>query len=296
MDNKVIARIKGGLGNQLFCYAAARRLALVNDAELVIDSVTGFVRDRQYRRKYALDHFHIPARTATPAERLEPFERYRRGLAKFIAGKRPFHERRYIEENGNAFDCRLLDLRIRGTVYLDGLWQSERYFNDVEDVIRKDLAFVTPTDPENRRVARLIERSSEPVSIHIRWLSEPGRHASTICGLEYYRKAIEHIQQKVGAPKFFVFSDYPEHLDSLISGLESFEVVRVNSGRQDMAYADMWLMTLCRHHIFKDSTFGWWGAWLGEKESSIVSSPGLIEGKMGAWGFHALIPNRWSVL
>src|SRR6267154_4898422 len=79
---KVIARMRGGLGNQLFCYAAARRLALVNDAELVIDDVTGFARDRQYRRRYALDRFRIAARKATPAERLEPFERYRRGLMK----------------------------------------------------------------------------------------------------------------------------------------------------------------------------------------------------------------------
>ena len=86
--SKLIARIKGGLGNQLFCYAAARRLALVNNAELVIDDVTGFVRDRQYRRQYALDRFQIPARKATPAERMEPFERYRRGVAKFVARRR----------------------------------------------------------------------------------------------------------------------------------------------------------------------------------------------------------------
>lgn len=88
--SKLIARIKGGLGNQLFCYAEARRLALVNNAELVIDDVTGFVRDRQYRRQYALARFHIPARKATPAERMEPFERYRRGLAKFVAGAGDF--------------------------------------------------------------------------------------------------------------------------------------------------------------------------------------------------------------
>ena len=78
--NKIIARIKGGLGNQLFCYAAARRLALANNVELVIDDVTGFARDRQYGRQYALDHLHIPVRKATPAERLELFQRYRRGL------------------------------------------------------------------------------------------------------------------------------------------------------------------------------------------------------------------------
>ena len=64
---KVIVRVRGGLGNQLFCYAAARRLALINNAELVIDDVTGFVRDKKYKRKYMLDHFNISVRKATPS-------------------------------------------------------------------------------------------------------------------------------------------------------------------------------------------------------------------------------------
>jgi len=122
-DVKIIARIKGGLGNQLFCYAAARRLALVSNAELVIDDVTGFIRDRQYRRKYALDTFPISARRATPRERKDPIGRYRRGIAKFIAKQHPFHERNYIEQEGTDFDQRLLEFRPKGTVYIDGLWQ-----------------------------------------------------------------------------------------------------------------------------------------------------------------------------
>src|SRR3979490_2538771 len=127
----LVARVLGGLGNQLFCYAAARRLALVNDAELVIDDVTGFARDRQYRRQYALDHFTIPVRKATPQERLEPFERYRRGMMKWLSRRQPFAERSYVEQEGVDFDERLLALKIKGTLYLEGLWQGESYFKDV---------------------------------------------------------------------------------------------------------------------------------------------------------------------
>lgn len=72
MPRKVVVRLKGGLGNQLFCYAAARRLAWVNDAELVLDAVTGFKYDRQHQRTYALGIFRIPARLATPSEQMEP--------------------------------------------------------------------------------------------------------------------------------------------------------------------------------------------------------------------------------
>ena len=173
MAKKVIARIRGGLGNQLFCYAAARRLALVNGAELVIDNVTGFSRDRDYRRQYALTHFAIPARLATPAERLEPFERYRRGLAKWRSRSRPFTKRRYLVQKGRDFDQRMLNLRIEGNVYLDGLWQGEGYFKDVAKVIRGDLRIIPPQDAESCRIADEIQ-SALSVAVHLRWFDDPG--------------------------------------------------------------------------------------------------------------------------
>lgn len=145
---KIVTRIMGGIGNQLFCYAAARRLALVNHAELVIDDVTGFSRDRVYRRRYMLDHFNISARKATNYERMEPFERYRRGLAKYISKKLPFFEREYIEQERIEFDPRFLEYRTYNNIYIDGLWQSENYFKDVEDIIRDDLKIIPPTDLE----------------------------------------------------------------------------------------------------------------------------------------------------
>ena len=267
---KIIVRIKGGLGNQLFCYAAAKRLAIVNYAELVIDDVTGFLRDRKYKRAYALDHFNITARKATPRERLEPFERYRRGLAKLIAKRKPFYERRYIEENGTSFDSRLLDLRINGTVYLDGLWQSETYFKDVEDTIRENLTFVTPTNPANTELAKLITKLENPVSIHIRWFSAPKKHSIVIPQFQFYRKAIEYVKGKVKNPHFIVFSDYIEHLAILTDSLDNYRLISVNNTIEGMAYADMWLMSLCRHHIVANSSFSWWGAWLTMGKERIV--------------------------
>lgn len=83
--SQVVVRIMGGLGNQLFCYSAARRLAVANGAELVLDDVSGFTRDRRYRRRFMLQQFGIPCRHATAAERLEPLARYRRGLARWLS-------------------------------------------------------------------------------------------------------------------------------------------------------------------------------------------------------------------
>jgi len=108
---KIISRIFGGLGNQLFCYAAARRLALVNNAELVIDNVSGFMHDTDYQRQYQLDHFSIPCRKATSVELLEPFPRIRRYLKRRLNQRRPFAQRSYLVQEGIDFDPRLLAKR-----------------------------------------------------------------------------------------------------------------------------------------------------------------------------------------
>ena len=149
MSVTVIPRILGGLGNQLFVYAAARRLALVNNAELAIDDVSGFRYDTQYNRHYQLDHFTIPCRKATSAECLEPFSRIRRKLLRRWNRRIPFEQRSYLVQEGYEFDSRLLDLRPTKKLHLEGNWLSENYFKDVEPQIRKDLQIYPPTDTTN---------------------------------------------------------------------------------------------------------------------------------------------------
>jgi hypothetical protein len=291
---KLITRIMGGLGNQLFCYAAARRLALVNDAELVIDDVTGFLRDQHYRRRYCLDNFHIPSRKATPAERLEPFERYRRGLMKWWSRKKSFAERRYVEQEGHDFDHRVLTLKVNGTVYLDGVWPSEGYFKDTERTIRDDLRIIPPNDPVNQSVAEDI-RNNNSVALHVRWFDGPGTGHSQHVSDDYYHRAIAMIDRKVQSPRYFLFSDEPDAARAKL-GLPEDRVTLVshNSGDEN-AYADLWLMTQCRHFITANSTFSWWGAWLGQGTDKIVITPKheIRDGKLLAWGASVQIPSGW---
>ena len=202
-EKKIIARIRGGLGNQLFCYAAARRLAMFYDAKLVLDDTTGFVRDRLYNRKYMLNHFRIPVRTATPAERLEPFERFRRAALKWTARAQRYERRRYLEEESGEFDERLLKLRIHGTLYLDGLWQSEEYFKDIEPTIREDLSIIAPVDAASQQTAAAI-RGCEAVALHVRWFDAPTSSATRNTGAGYYERAISLIERKVASPRYFV--------------------------------------------------------------------------------------------
>lgn len=258
--------------------------------ELVIDDATGFARDRQFSRRYALDHFHIPCRKATPAERLEPFERYRRGFMKWSSRRRPFEKRKYVEQEGIDFDKRLLALKVNGVIYLDGLWQSEQYFKDVQEVIREELRIVPPTDELNQRIAEEI-CNSNAVALHVRWFNAPGSMVSHNLSVDYYHRAIALMEENIDSPRYFLFSDAPDAARVLLSLPES-KVVFVSHNQGD-AYVDLWPMSQCKHFITANSTFSWWGAWLGNEQNKTVLTPDLQLGGITAWGFDGLIPGEW---
>jgi hypothetical protein len=293
---RIISRIFGGLGNQLFSYAAARRLALVNNAELVIDNISGFRYDTQYKRHYQLDHFGIPCRKATPPERLEPFSRIRRNLLRRWNRHLPFDQLRYLVQKGIDFDPRLLDLRPTKHLYLEGYWQSEAYFKDVEPQIRQDLRIIPPTDTANLACAEDI-RQRHSVAVHVRFFDEPASAKSTkgsnVPG-NYYQQAIQTMEAQVIGAHYFLFSDRPEAARSRLP-LPDDRITPVHHNQGDEnAYADLWLMTQCQHFIIANSTFSWWAAWLADNPVKVIIAPGF-EKRDGAssWGFNGLLPEGW---
>jgi len=290
---KVISRIIGGLGNQLFAYAAARRLALFNNAELVLDDVSGFVYDHQYQRHYQLDHFHIPCRKATLAERLEPFPKVRRYLNRRWNQRLPFEQRRYIVQDGIDFDPRLLAYKPNGTnMYMEGYWQSEGYFKDVEETIRDDLRIRPPTDSMNLTMANYI-RQGIAVAIHVRFFDDLDNNQYNNVAGDYYQRAIAEMEQRVPDAHYFLFSDRPQAARARIP-LPDDRLTLVSHNQGDaMAYADLWLMSQCRHFIIANSTFSWWSAWLSANEEKVIIAPGFERGTANGWGFSGLLPDHW---
>jgi len=292
----VIARIQGGLGNQLFSYAAARRLALNNRVELVLDDASGFRRDFCYGRHYQLDHFNIRCRKATFFERLEPFSRARRKLLLALNKRRHFKTRSYIKQECIDYDSRILDVSVKGVVYLEGYWQSERYFKDVEDIIRDDLSIIPPRDSLNRSVAKRI-RSGTSIGVHVRFFDSDQYQGVNNLPSDYYDRAVSKIEADFPDAHYFIFSDQPEAArDCIPLSDDKVTLVSHNVG-DDNAYADLWLMTLCDHFIIANSTFSWWGAWLGDGPGKIVIAPGYeVREGVAWWGFDGLIPENWIKL
>jgi hypothetical protein len=291
--SKIVVRVLGGLGNQLFCYAAARRLALVNHAELVIDDVSGFAYDSEYRRNYQLDHFHISCRKATAGERLEPLQRARRYLKRRWNQHVPFAQRTYLVQEGIDFDPRLLFVKPRGTVYLEGYWQSEGYFEDVASKLRQELQITPPLDAANHAIAAQI-RGCTAVVVHVRFFDQPQIAGINNAPSDYYTRAIETMERLVPAAHYFIFSDQPESARARIPLPDARVTLVTHNQGDEHAYADLWLMTQCQHFIIANSTFSWWGAWLAEHMDKRVIAPGfeMRQGKMW-WGFKGLLPSAW---
>jgi hypothetical protein len=302
MAKKLIAIIKGGLGNQLFSYAAARRLAFNNSAELIIDEISGFEKDHLYKRRYSLDHFKIHARKASYWERGEPFGGVRRALNKRLGAYIPLERQRYIIQTGVQFDARILNLNLQqGTTYFEGFGQSEEYFSDIERLIRKEFVISTPLDEVNQSVASLIDTTTS-VALHVRWFDAPEFGSKNNVALNYYLSAVGCITKSTPDLDFFVFSDQIEFTRKILMphfGKMRFHFVDHNQSSQ-MAYADLWLMSKCKHFIIANSTFSWWAAWLGEKKGvSMVFAPGIFinpHTSVTAWGFDGLIPDRWITI
>ncbi|MEQ8407153.1 MAG: alpha-1,2-fucosyltransferase [Gammaproteobacteria bacterium] len=291
--SKIVLRVFGGIGNQLFSYAAARRLALLNNVELVLDHVSGFEFDIEYKRQFQLNRFHIPCRKARAFERLEPFSRGRRFIKRKLNQKIPFEKRAYLIQEGVDFDPRLLNFKPKGTVHLEGYWQSEDYFKDQAEVIRQDLQIIPPVDAENLAMADQI-RNTQSVAVHLRFFDDPQGNSTNNASREYYARAIESMERLAPASHYYIFSDKPDAARASLS-LPEERVTLVSHNRGDEnAYADLWLMTLCNHFIIANSTFSWWGAWLSDSVGKIVIAPGF-ECREGIawWGFKGLIPDAW---
>ena len=269
----VIVKLMGGLGNQLFQYAFGRRLSILHETPLKLDA-GAFVSS--HSRVYALRLFCIQEAFATPLEiaRVKKRSGDLMGIRFRMAQKvMPYYRRSVLRESQlGPYDPNVL--RAPSDVYLDGYWQSEKYFADIEDVIRREFVIKREPDMWNRDMAERIA-STESVSIHVRrgdYVSDA--ETSRIhgaCDLDYYCRCVRILAKRVVDPHFFVFSDDPQWVvQNLLLGYPTTFVTHNDAAR---GYEDLRLMSLCKHNIIANSSFSWWGAWLNPNLRKIVLAP-----------------------
>ena len=269
----VIVRLIGGLGNQLFQYAAGRALSHRHGVSLKLDA-SAF---EQYPlRRYSLAPFNIAADFATPEEVAHLTGAGRTGFRKRVSQlvyprllprfRTVYKERHFHYDSG--FEA------VGKRVYLIGFWQSERYFIEVADLLRKELTFQHPPDPPNRLLCEQID-AVDAISVHVRrgdYVSNPSTSAfHGSCSPAYYRAAVRHLAQGLSTPHVFAFSDDLAWVRANLSLDLPVTYVMHNGEAKD--YEDLRLMGRCKHHVIANSTFSWWGAWLSDAPGKVVVAP-----------------------
>jgi hypothetical protein len=273
----IIVNLIGGLGNQMFQYACGWALGRGSGltVKVATDMFDGYPRHNGPELGRV---FSTSAAVASSRDmqnllgrwRARPNVRRWLGLdaLKLLRG------RHFIVEQEFRYNRELQDLVGRG-LYLQGYWQSERYFGKHADALRKEFAFRNTPTGRNAELARHI-RQDVSVSLHVR----RGDYANCpktlafhgLCEPDYYVRAIELMRRHVPQSRLFAFSDDPQWVARTLKPSHP-EMVIVNHSPGNQSHNDMLLMSMCHHHIIANSSFSWWGAWLNPDPNKIVIAP-----------------------
>ena len=263
MADRIISRLFGGAGNQLFQYAAGRALADELGCELVLDSryVAGSAD-----RGDCFTHF-ANARFSRDAD-LPPSKSD--GALRYALWRKLGRDPKFHRESGLGFDPGFFDLP--ANTYLHGYWQSEKYFEQIARQLRDDLCFTTELNPANADMATRIASADTPVSFHVRRGDYVSSGSYAACSPAYYRAAADLLTQKLGRDlTCFVISNDPAWArENLDLGQES---IFVDLNDETTGHFDLHLMSLCAHNVIANSTFSWWGAWLNGYPDKQVVAP-----------------------
>lgn len=270
----IITKLQGGLGNQMFQYAIGRKMAILNRTKLQLDVY--FLNDKTARehftiRNLELDSFDIKIELADE-KAVTRF--YRNNL--FDRFRRKFGDIKIINENGHFYNPGLFD--VKENVYLNGYWQSEKYFADIREILLSEFTLKSglleqvSTNPKLVEIKQQIQ-NTQSVSIHFRrgdYVSDSVTNQfHGTASLDYYEKAIAFINDRVPNPHFFLFTDDPEWVinQDIVKKIPCTLAVTSNM------HLDMHFMSQCKHNIIANSSFSWWGAWLNQNNEKTVVAP-----------------------
>lgn len=276
----IVVNLKGGLGNQMFQYACGRAISIKCDQPMLLSKE---YLDFPDGRKYGLAVFNIKSPLASPEER----DRIKYPLGIISKGWRFFAGKFLKQFRTIAFDEKVT--KCRKNLFLDGYFQTEKYFKDYEKEIREDFTLKDPLSESAQKIADEIKKSENPVSIHFRRTDYVGHTNFDINDPEYHTRARKIVEERSRSPKYFVFSDDIKWVKENV-GLPEGSIY-VSSPDKISDQEELMLMSICRHNIIMNSSFSWWGAWLNNNPDKIVVAPKTWNKEQ--WRFKDTIPENW---
>lgn len=262
----IITKLTGGLGNQMFQYAIGRSLSEKNNTQLKLD-IAGYQKQFGVTpRQYGLNVFNIKEDFALEKD----IKKIKYG--SLVRQKLRLTSSGYVKEKySNIFIKNILDLQ--KDIYLEGFWQTEKYFLMIADIIRKEFSLRNEFNNLDKGLLEVIDNSLS-VSLHIR----RGDYVANLktnqfhgaCSLEYYQAGIDYLKNRFGSVVLFIFSDDIEWVKDNLKTDQ--KIIFVSNGKLK-DYEELVLMSKCKHNIIANSSFSWWGAWLNNNPVKIVIAP-----------------------
>lgn len=277
----IVVKIKGGLGNQMFEYAVARKFQMDYGIEKIAFETSVIGADQQ--RKLELSHFAFFEPDMLPASNsrlVRIQEWFRKKLVSYFIAGRPEETAGRREDFWSPFFALLgivqrdhsriqtsFWLKLHKNIYINGWFQEAALFEPLREVLRKDFAYTSPELADTEICERI--RTENSVCVHIRRGDYINHPIFDVCGEAYYCEAMRRMVQQVMNPIFFVFSDDIDQVEREMK--LPYPVVYVRGGHE--ACDELFLMRQCRHFIMSNSTFSWWAQFLGEAADKIVVAP-----------------------
>lgn len=285
-ESCVIARLAGGLGNQLFMYAFNKAMAERNGVPLKLDVTGGFIRDKTYKRTFLLDQMLPPVTAASRREsRLFPLGKTVRKLDRKINALLPLEKRYYIQERTLSFDSQIRNMKIVRPTVFNGYWQAPQYFDDLNPDMSALIRFPENlTTPLNEELDSIL--SANTVCLAIRRYEEVPKPKHHILQLDYFQQAMARIEQVVENPHYFVFA---QDMKWARNNIKSSHPVTFAQEKDLHAgvIQDLYLMMQCQHYILSNSSLHWWAAWLNQSPNKTVIAPAK------GWPNADMLPKGW---
>lgn len=290
-----IVKINGGLGNQMFQFAFYKALQHSNNNEVFID--LSAYQGKQFQDGINLLHngFELPELFSITYQEAplkdvkklstQPTNLLNRVLRKYFTKKTHFIDKNF------GFNEELLSKPLPSNIYLEGYWQTEKYFSHIRDELLKDFSFKTPLSKKNLDI--LEDAGTETASIHIRRGDYLKTQTLNVCSKDYYLNAIKLLFSKANPKSILVFSDdipwcksdlkLEEYITNILK-LNNIKIFYIDWNTGKDSYQDMQLMSKCKYHIIANSSFSWWGAYLDPNPEKIVIAPSV-------WNLRELNPS-----
>jgi len=270
----IAVRLEGGLGNQMFQYAAGRAVASRLGCRLVLDTSGLRAKGLRTVRPFGLHAWCIDAEVDTLS---------RAALSACKAVRQPVF----------TYAPGLLESVIVGS-RLKGYWQSERFFAAQRSTLLRNFSPRQPPAAAVSALACRITEAPDAASVHVRrgdYVSDPeaARFHGT-CSLDYYRGCLRELRCRHPALSVFVFSDDPQWARDHFPRDSSVEFVEPHL---ESPAIDLWLMSLCRHHVVANSSFSWWGAWLATRAGAKLAPARWFTDAAGL-DDRDLVPAAWE--